>query len=104
MTGIKNVIIRHCNPVLLGCKPAALFTLASDSQKPLSDYARPGIDCLILREQEGGLLVFLFDKAPLEKTVLADPVRGALVKMGYPSRSNSDFKITTDGHGQTRMN
>jgi hypothetical protein len=84
--GIEDVIIRHCSPVLLGCKPAALFTLAADSPEPLSGFMPPGIDCLVIREQEGSLLVFLFDRAMLEKTVLDDPVRKALAGMGYPSR------------------
>jgi hypothetical protein len=30
--------------------------------------------------------------------------RKAIVNRGNSCRSNSDFKITTDGHGQTRMN
>jgi hypothetical protein len=85
--GIEDVIIRHCSPVLLGCKPAALFTLAADGAEALSGFAPPGIGRLVIREQEGGLLVFLFDKAMLEKTVLDDlAVRKTLVGMGYPFR------------------
>jgi hypothetical protein len=87
MDRIEDVIIRHCSPVLLGCKPAALFTLGTNTSEPLSGFMPPGIDFLVIREQEGGLLVFLFDKALLEKTVLDDPVvRGTLVGMGYPPR------------------
>jgi hypothetical protein len=42
---------------------------------------------MVIREQEDGLLVFLFDKALLERTVLDDPVvRRTLVGMGYPPR------------------
>jgi hypothetical protein len=87
MAGMEDVIIRHCSPVLLGCKPAALFTLAADSPVPLSGFMPPGIGHLVIRKREGGLLVFLFNEALLEKTVLDDPVvRGTLVGMGYPSR------------------
>jgi hypothetical protein len=86
MAGIKDVIIRHCSPVLLGCKPAALFPLAANSPELLSGFVPPGIGCLVIREQEGGLLVFLFNRALLKKTLLDDPVRRTLVKIGYPSR------------------
>jgi hypothetical protein len=86
MGGIEDVIIHHCSPVLLGCKPAALFTLAADSPELLTGFMPPGTDYLVIREQEGGLLVFLFDRAMLEKTVLDDPVRKTLAGMGYPPR------------------
>jgi hypothetical protein len=87
--GIEDVIIRHCSPVLLGCKPAALFTAGVNTLEPLSEFVPPGIGCLVIRKQEGGLLVFLFDETLLEKTVLDDPaVHAALVGMGYPSRES----------------
>jgi hypothetical protein len=85
--GIEDMIIRHCSPVLLGCKPAALFALAANKAESLPGFVPPGIGCLVIREQEGGLLVFFFAKALLEKTVLGDSaVRGTLIGMGYPSR------------------
>jgi hypothetical protein len=85
-TGVTGVIIRHCSPVLLGCKPAALFTLGADAAGLLSGFMPPGIGCLVIRRQKDGLLVFVFDRAMLEKTVLNDPIRGTLVGMGYPPR------------------
>jgi hypothetical protein len=83
---IEEVIVRHCSPVLLGCKPAALFPLVADKLKRLSAFMPPGISFLIIREQENKLLAFLFNRAMLERTVLCNPVRGALVRMGYPPR------------------
>jgi hypothetical protein len=83
---IEELIVRHCSPVLLGCKPAALFPLREDNLKRLAAFMPPGIGLLIIRRQENRLLVFLFDRAMLEKTVLHNPVCGALGGMGYPSR------------------
>ncbi|MDR1411078.1 MAG: DUF3793 family protein [Spirochaetaceae bacterium] len=78
------MIIRHCSPVLLGCKPAALFALGTDDPGLLSGFMPPGTGCMVVRRQKAGLLVFLFDRAMLEKTVLDDPIHGTLVGMGYP--------------------
>jgi hypothetical protein len=86
VTGITGVIIRHCSPVLLGCKPAALFVLGADGLGLLPGFMPPGTGCLVVRRQKDGLLVFVFDRALLEKTVLNDPVRKTLVGMGYPPR------------------
>jgi hypothetical protein len=83
---VEDAIIRHCSPVLLGCKPAALFALGAGDHGPLSGFMPPGTGCLVIRRQKGSLLVFLFDRAMLERTVLSDPVRRALVGMGYPPR------------------
>jgi hypothetical protein len=83
---IEGVIVRHCSPVLLGCKPAALFPLRADNLKRLSAFMPPGISFLIIRKQENRLLIFLFNRTLLERTVLCNPVCGALVGMGYPPR------------------
>jgi hypothetical protein len=83
---IKKVIIRHCSPVLMGCKPAALFMIRTSSLELLRARTPPFIDYLVIREHEGRALVFLFDKTKLENTILTDPVRSVLVGMGYPSR------------------
>lgn len=86
MDEIKEVLIRHCSPVLMGCKPAALFMIRADILDHLLAYTSSFIDCLVIRKHKGKMLVFLFDKTVLEKTILSDPIRSVLVGMGYPSR------------------
>jgi hypothetical protein len=57
---IKRVIIRHCSPVLMGCKPAALFMIRASSLDLLLAYTPSHIDCLVVREHEGKALGFSF--------------------------------------------
>jgi hypothetical protein len=83
---IEAAIVRHCSPVLLGCKPAALFTFRINSLSLLLGLLPPNIGSLVIWEGEGRALLLLFDKSMLEKTILDKPVRAALAAMGYPSR------------------
>ena len=83
---MKRVIIRHCSPVLMGCKPAALFMIRASDLELLRAYTPSHIDCLVIRKHGGKALVFLFDKTILENTILTDPIRSVLIGMGYPSR------------------
>jgi hypothetical protein len=83
---IETAIVRHCSPVLLGCKPAALFTLRISSLRFLLGFLPSNISSRIIWEYEGRALLFLFNKAMLEETILNEPVRAALAGMGYPSR------------------
>jgi hypothetical protein len=82
---VKRIIINHCSLVLLGGKPAALFTLRSkDAFAALSSLLRRRLDALILRESEQGLLVLVFEKERLTKTVHDREALAFLAAMGYP--------------------
>ncbi|MDR2747710.1 MAG: DUF3793 family protein [Treponema sp.] len=85
---VERAIIRHCSPILMGCKPAALFPLDSANVYPLLRVIPLNIRCLVLREQKGRALLFLFDAAMLESAIFHNPVREFLTGMGYPSRSS----------------
>jgi hypothetical protein len=86
---IKGVIINHCSPVLLGCKPAALFTLRSENAfAVLSGLLRPRLNFSVLRKTGSGLLVFVFEKEHLLRTILDKDALTALVSMGYPAEAS----------------
>ena len=82
---LKQIIINHCGPVLLGGKPAALFTLRSkDAFAVLSALVRQRLEAMILRESPQGLLVLVFEKERLTKTVRSREALAFLAGMGYP--------------------
>jgi hypothetical protein len=83
---VKRAIIRHCSPLLMGCKPAVLFPLGAASVCLLLCALPLHIRCLPIREQKGRVLLFLFDRPLLENTIFCNPVREFLRGMGYPSR------------------
>jgi hypothetical protein len=83
---VEDAIIRHCSPILMGCKPAALFPLGSAGLRPLLRALPPRIHCRVIREQEGRALLFIFNRAMLENTIFRHPIRETLTGMGYPSR------------------
>ncbi|MDR0376640.1 MAG: DUF3793 family protein [Spirochaetaceae bacterium] len=87
---IKRLIINHCGPVLMGYKPAAMFMLRSGgAHGALADLLPARLDLIVLRESEGGLLVLVFEKELLEKTLVEAAssnahIRAALTGKGYP--------------------
>jgi hypothetical protein len=82
---IRRSIINYCGPVLMGLKPAALFMLRSkNAYASLSGLLPVYLAPMILRQSENGLLVLVFEKEKLEKTLSSDPVRTVLSGMGYP--------------------
>ncbi|MDR2245683.1 MAG: DUF3793 family protein [Treponema sp.] len=87
---IKRLIINHCGPVLMGYKPAAMFMLRSeDAYGSLSGLLPAYLELMVLRKSEGGLLVLVFEKEKLEKTLLEaiisnENIRAVLVGKGYP--------------------
>jgi hypothetical protein len=83
---VEEAIIRHCSPMLMGCKPAVLFPFDSGKLRSLLGLLPPRIGRLVIREERGRALLFLFDGAALEQTIFRSPIRGALMDMGYPSR------------------
>ena len=89
MDEIRRVIVNHCSPVLLGCKPAALFTLRSEKDLAvLAGFLRPRLTLSVLRKNRGGLLVLAFEQARLEKTVLDRDALAVLAGMGYPAEAS----------------
>ncbi|MDR1306574.1 MAG: DUF3793 family protein [Treponema sp.] len=83
---IENAIIRHCSPMLMGCKPAVLFPFDSGKLRRLLGLLPSRIGCQVIREERGRVLLFLFDGAMLEQTIFRSPIRDVLMDMGYPSR------------------
>ncbi|MDR2743409.1 MAG: DUF3793 family protein [Treponema sp.] len=82
---IKQVIINHCGPVLMGYKPAALFMLRSENAYGcLSGLLPASLELMVLRKSEGGLLVLFFEKEKLEETLLNKNIRTVLAGIGYP--------------------
>ncbi|MDR3174898.1 MAG: DUF3793 family protein, partial [Treponema sp.] len=83
---IERAIIRHCSPILMGCKPAALFPLGTASVYLLLCALPLNIRCLVIHEQKGRALLFLFDRVMLTNTIFRHPIREFLRGMGYPSK------------------
>jgi hypothetical protein len=82
---LERIIINHCSPVILGVKPAALFTLPSEScLAPLAGVLPAAVSLMALRKNGGQVLVF--DQRLLEKTISDERVRALLEGMGYPRR------------------
>jgi hypothetical protein len=87
---INRLIINHCGPVLMGYKPAAMFMLRSqDAYGSLSGLLPDRLEVMVLRKSEGGLLVLVFEKTKLEKTLLEaiisnETIRAVLAGKGYP--------------------
>ncbi|MDR1389623.1 MAG: DUF3793 family protein [Treponema sp.] len=90
MNAVREMFIRHCSPVVMGCKPAALFTLKNHQLPFLPYFLSSGGMFLVIKgglscgDDERKALVFLYDKERLEKTVLDTRIRPVLVGMGYP--------------------
>jgi hypothetical protein len=81
-----RIIVNYCGPVLMGCKPAALFTLQSQSAFAcLSALLPKRLSLMVLRKKGGRLLVLLFRKEKLEKTLLNESAGTVLAGMGYPT-------------------
>jgi hypothetical protein len=86
---IKRIIVNHCSPVLMGCKPAALFMLQSEKAYTVLVCLLPKfLNVMVLRKSEGRLLVLVFEKKKLEETILNENIKAILTGMGYPSSSS----------------
>jgi hypothetical protein len=81
-----RIIVNYCGPVLMDCKPAALFTLQSQSAFAcLSALLPRRLSLMVLRKSEGRLLVLLFHKEKLGKTISNESAGTMLAGMGYPT-------------------
>jgi hypothetical protein len=82
---LPQIMINYCSPVLMDCKPAALFTLQSHGAfVRLSALLPKRLSLMVLRKSKGRLLVLLFQKEKLEKTISSESVAPILAAMGYP--------------------
>jgi hypothetical protein len=82
---ITRIMINHCGPVLMGIKPAALFPLRSAFCLDRLYTLLPGnINLFVLRKDANHLLIFLYEKTLLEKTLSRDSARQLLSDFGYP--------------------
>lgn len=69
----------------MGVKPAALFVLRSENAYArLTGLLPVYLNLMILRKSENGLLVFVFEKEKLEKTISNETIRTLLSDRGYP--------------------
>jgi hypothetical protein len=90
---IKRIIVNHCSPVLLGCKPSALFTLGSEGTFTfLSGFLGPRLNLKVLQKSSRGLLVLAFERERLEaallKSLLNPEALVFLARMGYPREAS----------------
>jgi hypothetical protein len=100
-------MINQCCPVFMGIKPAALFPLRTGGEiRPcgLDGETAPCLDCLssllprnisffVLRTGADHLLIFLYEKNLLEKTLSCDAIRRLLSDFGYPVAIPAAFSI-----------
>jgi hypothetical protein len=90
---LSQIIVNYYGPVLMGCKPAALFTLQSQSAFAcLSALLPKRFSLMVLRKTGGRPLVLLFQKEELEKAILNESAGTVLAGMGYPE-SGSIFIV-----------
>jgi hypothetical protein len=86
---IKGIIINYCGPVLMGLKPSALFVLRSENAYAcLSGLLPARFNLMILRKSETGLLVFVFAREKLERTISNKNIKTVLSGMGYPAEAS----------------
>jgi hypothetical protein len=86
---LPRIIINYCSPVLMGCKPAALFTLQSQNAYVcLSALLPKRFSLMVFRKNKDRLLVFLFQKEKLEETILNGTAGTVLAGMGYPKSAS----------------
>jgi hypothetical protein len=83
---LKRIIVNHLSPVLMGFKPAALFTVqAGTACASLAGLLPRRLGLTVLREGENGPLVFVFDREQLERTIAAKAAGTVLSGLGYPA-------------------
>jgi hypothetical protein len=92
---IKDVLINHCAPVLMGIKPSAIFTLccggcAGYLQKSLSQNV-----CVepLYPTSCGRILTMLYNPVLLDNLVLSREAVFMLSALGYPAKLNSESSI-----------
>lgn len=83
---VNRTLINYCAPVLLGRKPAALFTLASmECLSCLKKETKDILTIKVLRKRKNSVLVMVYKPQLLETLILTDEkVRNAFSKLGYP--------------------
>jgi hypothetical protein len=83
---LKRIIINQLSPVLMGFKPAALFTVQAETVcASLAGLLPSGLSLMVLRKGENGPLIFAFDRKRLESTLAAKAAGAVLSGLGYPA-------------------
>ncbi|MDR0585805.1 MAG: DUF3793 family protein [Treponema sp.] len=82
---LKRIVVNHLSPVLMGFKPAALFTVQAKVRASLAALLPPRLSLMVLRQGENGPLVFVFDREKLEKAIAAKSAGAVLSGLGYPA-------------------
>lgn len=84
---LHKTLAEHCGAVLLGAKPAALFSLGARERKlpqVKNLLAAHGVTMEALRQRRGRTLLLVYDASLLE-AALSHPIAvRALAKIGYP--------------------
>ena len=88
---LDMTLARHCAPVLLGKKPAALFPMPLGWDEMLVKMPPPGdMRFLLLRRPGKKALVFAYQLRLLSRALDTDGVRETLGALGYPAAEEAD--------------
>jgi hypothetical protein len=88
---VKKALINHCAPVIMKCKPAALFRLPhKDCALCLSAILQSPIKVKILCKNTSGVLVLVYNCILIENINLTLPAISILNKLGYPMNCRAD--------------
>lgn len=86
---LEKALAAHCGAVMLGKKPAALFSLemsGPEMRKAIEALACNGVRVVILRRAGRRVLMLVYHPRLLAHTLSGERVREALSKQGYPAR------------------
>ena len=99
----KELMARHCGAVLLGIKPAALFTVKKEvalGEDFVSIAIESGLTAEVVRSEADHLLLLVYDSGLLEQALEHPIARKTLFNMGYPCENG--LEKTVD-HLKTRF-
>ena len=92
---VNRSLINHCAPVLLGCKPAALFTVFSiECLVCLKKELNYMLDIKVFRNRKKSILIMVYKQQMLEKLILNEKVRHALSLLGYSESFSIDSYLS----------
>ena len=87
----EESLARYCAPVLMGRKPASLYSTKSlQIALPVAQLRRCGLCRIVIRHNRGHLLVLLYSPAMLSEALSELSVSKAIFSLGYPVDRNLD--------------